>query len=179
MRKVGLWIVVAAMAGGCGLIFPRQAELEPGRVLFESFSVDTDWGYRLEGVYIESDGSVWRYHSEEPWYPNEVRTLVVREDDLLKKYRNAERVGRVEAETLRAMADLIPAASRAHVAGDPLVFERSGSLDVAYIYDWRERCYNQVLLDGRGAWVARNQSREAVTLVEWLRSVQDEFGFQE
>lgn len=179
MWKIGSWALIVLALSGCASIPWLGSGSDQYRILFESYTVETEWGYRLAGIYIDSDGDVWRYEQDEPWFPAELRSAVVREEDLLKKYRNAKRVGRIDAVTLGEMTDRIPAAARGIVSGDPMAMERSGGLDVAYLYDSRERRYNQVLLRGSGDWIARNDSREARKLVEWLRAVKVDVGFEE
>jgi len=177
-RVVVVALVAFAMAGCSALGLCEEPDSDKVEILFESFELDSEWGYRLAGIYIDSDGVVWRYLREEPWYPTEMRSAVVREEDLLKKYQNAVRVGSIDASTLAAMRQRAEGAARGHVSGEPLAFERSGSLDVAYTYDSTQRRYNLIYLGGRGDWVARNETRDAREIVEWLSSVKESVGFE-
>lgn len=178
MRKGAVGLLMALAMAGCSMLAWSSAG-GGGRFLFDSFVLDNTWGYSLAGFYIDADGGVWRYQRNEPWYPAELRSGVVREDDLLKKYQNAVRVGKVDADTLATMRDRIPAAARGRVSGEPLAFERSGKLDVAYVYDSRLQRYSQVFLGGGGDWVARNDAPEARELLEWLRVVEQDVGFDQ
>ncbi len=172
------WLVAAAsMLASCSVIGDRQTPAsETGHVLFDSFELDDEWGYELRGIFVDADGLVWRYRRDEPWFPSEQRSDFVGEADLLRKHDGAVRVGSVDPRVLAEMVGYIEAAAQGRVTRDPLSFERSGKLDVAYLYDARLRRYQHVFLSGSGNWVARNHSREARRLVEWLREVRAAVG---
>jgi hypothetical protein len=178
MRKWWTWAAVALVFGGCTYFEGGPASPQTGGVLFDSYRLDTSWGYKLEGIFIDSDGAVWRYQRDEPWYPAEQRPTVVSERDLLQKYDGAERVGSVDAAVLAKMAALIEGAAKGRVARELPSFERSGNLDVAYQFDSRQRRYDQVFLGGGGAWVARNFSPEAAELLRWLDEVKRRVGYE-
>jgi hypothetical protein len=179
MWRVAGGVVVAVALAGCSMLgLGDDPDDERVEILFESFVLDTGWGYRLAGIYIDSEGDVWRYQRDEPWYPAEMRSSVVREEDLLRKYQNAVRVGSIDESTLAAMRHRTAGAAGGRVAGEPLAFERSGRLDVAYSYDRRARRYDQIFLGGAGDWVARNDTPEARELVEWLHAVKQSVGFE-
>ncbi len=153
--------------------------LETGRVLFDSYKLETEWGYHLQGIYIDSAGLVWSYEHREPWFPSEQRATVVGEDDLLRKYDGAKRVGSVDPRVIEKMVTLIDGAARGRVSRETPSFERSGSLEVAYVYKPRAGNYHQVYLHGGGAWAARNFSTEARDLIEWLAEVKKTVGFDQ
>lgn len=179
MRAVGLWAVGLALAiSGCAeFALPGADPMASGRILFDCFRVDMEWGYRLDGIYIDSDGTVWRYDRSEPWFPSEQLPTVVSERDLLQKYQNAKRVGTIDAATLTRMVALIEPAGSGRVIRETTPYERSGNLDAAYRFDTRQRRYDLVFLNGGGAWVARNFSPEAAELQIWLDSVKKSVGF--
>lgn len=180
MGKGWLWAVVALAIPGCSYLGMGDDDpLATGRVLFDSFQLDTSWGYRLDGIYIDSDGTVWRYRRDEPWYPAEQLPNVVSERDLLQKYEGAERVGTVDTAVLARMAALIEGAARGRVARELPSFERSGHLDVAYQFDAHQRRYNQVYISGGGSWVARNFSPEAAEILRWLDGVKAGVGYED
>lgn len=178
MKKGVLVVLIALALVGCAELRGEVDDpLQPGRVLFDSYRVDTEWGYKLDGIYIDSDGLVWYYSHDEPWYPAEQRATVVTEKDLLTKYDGAERVGSIDPRVLKEMADLIPGASRGRVSRDTPLLERNGNLDAAYVFILRTGNYKLVFLRGGGAWAARNFSPEAKRLLEWLGEVKTTVGF--
>ncbi len=180
MRKGVLAVLAAVAMSGCATLRGEVSDpLQSGRILFDSYRLDTEWGYELEGIYIDSDGLVWYYSHDEPWYPAEQRATVVTEGDLLKKYDGSKRVGSVDPRVLEKMAGLIPGASKGRVSRETPLFERSGSLDVAYVFILRTGNYEQVFLHGGGAWAARNFSSEANQLLEFLAEVKKTVGFDE
>jgi hypothetical protein len=179
MRERMVVVLAALVVAGCSSLgLDKDDPLETGRVLFDSYRLNTDWGYELEGIYVDSDGLVWHYERSEPWYPAEQKASVVLEQDLLQKYGDAKRVGSVDPRVLEQMVALIPGAARGRVARETPSFERSGSLDVAYVFIRRTGNYDTVFLNGSGAWAARNFSREAQTLLEWLGQVKKTVGYQ-
>ncbi len=179
MRKVIVVALLAVVSAGCSLWSgDPDKHLEKGRILFESFRLEMEWGYELKGIYIDSDGLVWSYQRDKPWYPAEMKSSVVRESDLLSKYADSKRVGSIDPRVLREKVALIDGAAGGRVMRDPLSFERSGGLDVAYVFDSREARYNQVFLAGTGDWVAKNFSVEARDLVAWLGEVKRSVGFE-
>ncbi len=170
-------MLVAPLLSGCAYFgWDTGGAVETGRVLFDSYRLDTSWGYKLEGFYIDSEGRIWRYQKTEPWYPAEQRVSIVSEADLLHKFSEEEQVGSVDPEVLAKMKKLIGSAAEGRVTRDRMSYERSGNLDVAYVFEPRQRRYEVVFLRGGGGWVARNHSRAADKLVDWLRDVEKNAG---
>ncbi len=178
MRKAAVAVVLTLTMAACTMLgLSEDGPLATGRVLFDAYRLDTEWGYHLEGIYIDSEGLVWSYEQREPWFPSEQRATVVRWDDLLRKYDGAKRVGSVDPRVIAKMAALIDGAARGRVSRETPSFERSGSLDVAYVYKRSSGDYHQVYLHGGGSWAARNFSAEARELVDWLAEVKKTVGF--
>lgn len=173
MRRAWLAVVLCAGVSCSSSDYDPNIDRErPGTVLFESYSVDLTWGYKLTGIYIEADGSVWEYESAgTPWYPEKLKSGELTATDMLTKHRNARQVGWVDREQLRDMAGLIGAAARGSVAADPGWGELGGSLDVAYKFDRGSSIYREVVLSGNGSRVATNSSPEAQVLLDYLRDV--------
>ena len=173
-------VVTLALLAGCSYLDPSgEGPRDTGRILFETVRLKMSWGYELRGIYIDAEGLIWEFTRDEPWYPDEQRTSVVRETDLLKKYDGATRAGSVDPRVLAKMVALIAGAADGPMTREPISFERSGRLDLAYTYDSRRGAYRPVFLAGGGEWVARNYSSEARELVAWLREVEEAIGFEE
>ena len=167
-----LLVIVLSSAISCSLLGGRgESSASTGFILFDSFELSDEWGYWLRGFYVDANGSIWRYERREPWFPSEQRSEFVSEADLLRKHDGAERIGSVDPRVLREMKALIEEAAGGKVVRDPLSYERSGKLDVAYLYDPRLRRYQLVFINGSGSWVARNHSSQAGRLLQWLEEV--------
>jgi hypothetical protein len=178
MRRIVALAVVAAVVAGCSAFGGENAKDKIGYIVFDSYTQDASFGFTLDGIYVDQDGMVWRYHSDEPWFPEELRLGMVSESDLLKKTEGAKRVGSVSPLVLAEMIELIEPASKAEVVREMQSFERSGSVDVAYLYDRGKKRYSQVVLKGTGTWSARNTSVEARQLLARLEEVKRVVGFQ-
>lgn len=178
MKRWG-WVfpLVLAVAGACSTMGVGGSKAKVGYVLFDCYQQTADFGFELDGIYVDEDGLVWRYHSDEPWFPDELRLGVVSESDLLHKLEGAKRVGSVNPEVLADMVALIEPASEAEVVRDMQSFERSGAVDVAYLYDDGKKRYQQVMLRGSGTWAARNPSPAARRLLERLDEIKRVVGF--
>ena len=112
-------MVIALVAGsvaGCSLFgHDEGARGSLGYIVFDSYTQDTTFGFELDGIYVDEDGLVWRYHGDEPWFPEELRLGMVSESDLLKKTEGAKRVGSVNPQVLGEMIELIEPASKGEV----------------------------------------------------------------
>jgi len=175
-------MVIALVAGsiaGCSLFgHDEGARGSLGYIVFDSYTQDTTFGFELDGIYVDEDGLVWRYHGDEPWFPEELRLGMVSESDLLKKTEGAKRVGSVNPQVLGEMIELIEPASKGEVVREMQSFERSGSVDVAYLFDRGTKRYQQVVLKGTGTWSARNTTPEARRLLARLEEIKRVVGFE-
>lgn len=178
MKRLCMVLVLAIMPGCTLLGLAGDGKPELGYILFDSYEQTTDFGFVLDGIYIDADGLVWHYHSEEPQFPDELRIGMVSESDLLHKFDDAKRVGSVHPDVLNAMIDLIQPASEAKVVREMQSYERSGSLDVAYTYDSGTKRYVQVVLKGTGTWAALNTSPAAQRLLVRLDEIKRSVGFE-
>jgi hypothetical protein len=144
-----------------------------GQVLFETYTVEMTWGYKLSGMYIDADGTVWAYEqSGTPWYPEHVKPGELSQRDLLTKHKDPRQIGTVDRTRLRDMALLIKPASRGtvtHAAGSSV---GDGSLEGAELVGPAECVYEGIKLAGQGRWVASNSAPEARVLLDYLREVQ-------
>jgi len=146
-----------------------------GQVLFESYSIDQTWSYKLSGMYIAADGTVWAYEQTgTPWYPEKIKPGELYEKDMLTKHRNAHQVGTVDRTLLRHMADLIKPVARGKVTSAAGSAYGNSSLDVAYLFNPDTSVYSEIILAGRGDRVATNSAPEAQTLLDYIRDVQQQ-----
>lgn len=143
-----------------------------GQVLFESYEVDMTWGYKLSGLYIDADGTVWAYEqSGTPWYAERLQPGELSERDLLTKHKDPHQIGTVDRARLHDMAQMIKPASRgtvAHAAGSNA---GDGALDVAYLFDPETSTYHEIILAGHGNRVASNSAPETRVLLDYLGEV--------
>jgi len=178
-RWAVLLAVISTAMTGCSVFGDSDgAKGKTGYIVFDSYTQDASFGFTLDGIYVDQDGSVWRYHSDEPWFPEELRLGMVSEADLLKKTEGAKRVGSVNPLVLAEMIELIEPASKAEVVREMQSFERSGSVDVAYLFDDGKKRYIQVVLKGTGTWAALNTSPEARRLLARLEEIKRVVGFE-
>ncbi len=181
MKRLGaalLWAAAVAGAAGCSQFSfgPEQPPL--GYVVFDSYKQETSFRFTLDGICVDIDGVVWRYHSDKPWLPEELRLGQVSESDMMHKMEGAERVGTVTPDVMEEMIALIGPAGAVEVTRDMQSFERDGSVDVAYRFDATKKSYEQVVLSGTGTWAARNPSPEARQLLRHLDDIKHQVGFE-
>jgi len=144
-----------------------------GQVLLESYSVDQTWGYKLSGMYIAADGSVWAYEQTgTPWYPEQLKSGELYERDMLTKHKNARQIGTVDRALLHNMAQMIKPAARGHVTRAAGSAYGNSSLEVAYLFNPDSSTYREIILAGQGERVATNSAPEAQTLLDYIHDVQ-------
>jgi hypothetical protein len=145
----------------------------PGKVLLESYTVEMTWGYKLSGMYIESDGTVWTYeHTGTPWYPEKIKPDVLSERDMLTKHKNARQIGTVDRTQLKDMAAMIKPAARGKVTRVAGPGTGDGTVEVAYLLDPKASTYHEIILAGQGDRVATNSAPQAQMLLDYLHNVQ-------
>jgi hypothetical protein len=146
---------------------------EPGKVLFESYTVEQTWGYKLSGMYIESDGTVWVYeHTGTPWYPEKLKPDELSERDMLIKHKNARQIGKVDPTQLTDMTALFKPAARGKVTRVSGPGTGDGTVEVAYLLDRKASTYHEIVLAGQGDRVASNSAPEAQLLLDYFHNVQ-------
>jgi len=175
MRRA--WIALVLLGWAACATEEREMKLvdreTTGKVLLESYAVEMTWGYKLSGMYIESDGTVWAYEQDgTPWYPEKLKPGELSQRDMLTKHKDAHQIGTVDRQLLRDMAQMIKPASRGTVTHAAGSIGGNGTLEVAYLFDPDSSTYYEVVLAGRGDKVASNGAPEAKTLLDYLREVQ-------
>jgi hypothetical protein len=144
-----------------------------GEVLLESYSVDMTWGYKLSGMYINADGTVWAYEqSGTPWYPDKLKAGELSQHDMLTKHKDAHQIGTVDRKLLHDVAQMIKPASRGKITRVGGSHAGDGSLEVAYLLDPDSLTYHEIILAGSGNRVATNSAPEVRTLLDYLREVE-------
>ena len=175
----GMWTVLALVAwAACSTTSDGDRLLDrevTGEVLFERYTVEMTWGYKLSGMYIDADGTVWSYEqSGTPWYPEHLKPGELTQRDLLTKHKDPRQIGTVDRARLHDMALLIKAAAHgtvAHATGSSI---GDGSLEVAYLFDPSDSIYHEIILAGQGSRVASNSAPESRTLLDYLREVEQQ-----
>lgn len=183
--RVRQWLVIGAAllavaGGGCATKKKRITAADiAGTVVLETYRVNLGWSYELEGLYIDGDGGVWTYAQHgTPWYPERLKTDELSERDLLTKHKGARRIGTVDLPRLVEMARLVPGAAKGPITRSHPEHEGSGALDVAYRLDKRTHTYTEIILTGTGDLTATNGSGEARALIDYLREVEAQVGYQ-
>jgi hypothetical protein len=174
MRRVWIALVVLGCTG-CSMKSEADKLLDhevTGTVLLESYAVDMTWGYKLSGMYIESDGTVWAYEQTgTPWYPEKLQAGELSERDMLTKHKDPHQIGTVDRKLLHDMAQMIKPASRGNVTRAAGSSAGNGSLEVAYLFDPESSTYREIILAGQGNRVAANSAAEAQVLLDYLHEV--------
>jgi hypothetical protein len=176
MRRAWVMMVLLGCAA-CSMKSDEEALLDrevPGKVLFESYTVEMTWGYKLSGMYIDDNGTVWAYeYTGTPWYPEKLKPGELSERDMLTKHKDARQIGTVDRQLLGDMTRVIKPAARGtivHASGPGAV---SGSLEVAYLFDPDASTYHEIILAGEGDRIATNSAPEAQLLLDYLRQVKE------
>lgn len=174
--KRGWLALLLLVCAACSMKSESERALmrqEPGKVLFESYTVEQTWGYKLSGMYIESDGTVWAYeYTGTPWYPEKLKSDELSERDMLIKHKNARQIGTVDPNALKDMAAMIKPAARGKVTRVSGPGTGDGTLEVAYLLDRKASTYHEIILAGQGDRVAANNAAEAQLLLDYLHNVQ-------
>jgi hypothetical protein len=145
-----------------------------GKILLESYSVEMTWGYKLSGMYIDSDAKVWAYErTDRPWYPDKLKPGELSERDMLTKHEGARQIGTVDPVLLRDMAAMIKPAARGKITKPAAIGGEGGALEVAYLFNPGPGTYREIILAGQGDQVASNSASEAQMLVDYLRDVRN------
>lgn len=175
VRGVVAVVVLLALAGCSSTSeLDRLIDREvTGKILLESYTIEMTFGYKLSGMYIQSDGTVWKYeHTGTPWYPDKLRPGELSARDMLTKHKGARQIGTVDTKLLHDMSEMIKPAARGKVVRPVGSGDSGGSLDVAYLYNPGTSVYREIILAGQGDRVASNSAPEAQMLVDYLREVQ-------
>jgi len=167
---VGLLAVAACSMSETDRLIDRETT---GDVLLESYSIDQTWGYKLSGMYINADGTVWEYEQTgTPWYPEKLKPGELYERDMLTKHKNARQIGTVDVTLLDDIAKMIKPAARGKMTRAHGSSWGDGSYEVAYLFDPDASTYREIILAGQGAQPASNSAPEARLLLQYLRDVQ-------
>lgn len=154
-----------------GLQELRAAEATSGKFVFEYCHSNAAWGHRLNGIFIDNEGDVWKYdHSAERWQPSRSDGIFY-EFDLKEKYRDAKKTGVVDKAVLSAMTSLIDSASQGELNQRPAGNDMGALSYIAYLYDPGADTYKEVILSSKGDQIVDNTASAAKTLTQWLESV--------
>lgn len=179
MGRLGVAAVLLLLGAGCSTKGDAESNLDRtvkrevvGDVVFESYTIDMTWGYKLSGMYITADGRVWSYERTSPWYPERIKPGELSRRDMLTKHAGATQIGTVDVIQLRDVSAMIKPAAKGPItkAGD--IGAGGGSVELAYLFDPQTQVYYEVILAGQGERVAGNAAPEAQLLLDFLHEVQ-------
>jgi hypothetical protein len=131
------------------------------------------WGYQHSGIYVDREGSVYRFPVEDRARPGPLQQPNPTEAEMEAKFgQSVALIGRVPADELLAMFRLIPAAAKGGYSERVSASRDRGAFVTAcYLFDAAEKRYREVELDVKGDWEYRNLAPEAETLTKWLASL--------
>lgn len=182
MRGFRFSVIIALLIGAaCSTtddVKPLTERDIAGRVVLESYEVDLTWGYRMRGMYVVGDGTVWSYeYSGAPWYPERLKTGELSARDMLSKHKDAVQIGTVDRRGLLDVAQMIRRAAKGEVVRTTGANQGKGRLEVAYLFDDKPSTYREVVLAGSGDKAATNNAAAAGVLLAYLREVQQAVGW--
>ena len=158
------------------LVRPGLSEASDlGKILFDCYHVNFAWGYTLKGFYIDGDGKIYTYDRKgDPWLPDSVQkgSHSYPGPDLMSKFSNPKSAGRIDSSIIKQKSGLIRPASRGEIFRQQQAYDAGWSGCVAYLFDKHTDTYTAILLGAEGDFLEKNSSREAKSLLLWLRSLQ-------
>ena len=146
-----------------------------GEILFDCYHVNFAWGYTLKGFYIDGDGKIYTYDRKgDPWLPESVQkgSHSYPGPDLMSKFRNPKSAGSIDPSIIKQKIALNRPASRGEIFRQHQAYDAGWFGCVAYLFDKHADTYTAILLGAEGDFLERNSSREAKSLLLWLRSLQ-------
>ncbi|MFQ5568689.1 MAG: hypothetical protein ACE5G0_03380 [Rhodothermales bacterium] len=176
MRRLLGGLLAALLLSGCDASSPGSDPPIVQTILFEVEYVNFAWVPTWQGLYIDRQGSVYRYDlSDEDTMPVPRETYT--EEELLEKYsHHKERIGQVDAEVLATHYALIRAAGEGALSEPVYRCADAGVVAFrAFRYDATTEHYTPVLLQQEGDVAQANRSASAQALVSWLRTVDEQF----
>lgn len=164
-------LAVAAVVG-CGDDSTMPPVDRPGEVVFDAYYGNEAWGYVLRGNVIDVDGVIWEYdRGADVWQPEVTEGGRYPESSLREKFKGAKRVGRIDADVLPALTELILEAAQGAITRTPVGADFGQRERVAYLFDSETRTYELVMLASTGDWEISNSSEAAQQLDRWLADV--------
>ena len=166
-------LLLGLMVVGCEKEYEAPEE-QP--VLFEYRYVNFAWGYSEHGWLIDAEGEVHRYDFPEDYrLPDSLGYICV--EDLNYNLTQCDSIlDSVESADLDYYVGLIQGASGGQILDMENVAADAGISTLScYLYIPHKDMYKYVFLAQSGDWEQINDSREAKTLVTWLKEIGEVF----
>jgi hypothetical protein len=148
-------------------------EVQTGqKVLFQFEQSNYAWGQFQRGWFIDSEGYVRAYKQPQNWlYPDQSNHIS--KSDMDANVLNADSVCfRIDASDLAKKVELIKKASEGKMT-DPVnrMADFGGISYSCFTFNTEKQTYQSFLLSQTGDVEIQNTSKEAKTLYEWLKEV--------
>lgn len=142
------------------------------QILFEVEYVNFAWGLQWRGLYVDHEGSVWRYdHGHETWQTTRRDAYTL--EDLLDKYSHErELITSVSSQELAKARRLIGPAGGGRLT-EPVgrCYDFGTVTFRAFRYDIEDELYHPILLYQAGDIARKNASTSAIQLTAWLMTI--------
>ena len=165
--------MLAMMVTGC----EKEYEVpEDQPVLFEYRYVNYAWAYSEHGWLMDAEGLVHRYDFPEDFRLPDSSGYISAEDLAYNLSQSDSVIHRVEAEDLDYYVGLMEGAAGGEILKSENVAADAGSSVLScYLYEPGKDMYQYIFLARSGDWEQSNNSREAKTLVKWLKEIGNVF----
>jgi hypothetical protein len=163
--------LVAVLLAACSNSGQPSGGSAQQQILFEVEQFDHRQGSFWRGFYVAADGRIVAWEqTHAPWRRPDASSYT--EAELLEKYAGGRVLGHVPMHSLRARADLIPAASEGRIEPARTLCRVPGGITYrAFLFDEATRRYLPVLLRDEAGQARSNQSTSAIALQRWLAAV--------
>lgn len=170
MREGSVFVLMfALMVTGCEKEYEAP---EDQSVLFEYRYVNYAWAYSENGWLIDAQGDVRSYQLPEDFRLPDSTGYISAEDLAYNLSQTDSTFHRVEAKDLDYYVGLIEGAAGGEILKSENVAADAGSSVLScYLYDPGKDMYQYIFLARSGDWEQSNDSREAKTLVNWLKEL--------
>jgi hypothetical protein len=145
------------------------------KILFEKYYINHARGYQYQGIYIDSEGTVYSYQytpGDQKWQPKENNGSYT-EEELMEKYSHSRKfVAKIDPNELKAKYKLIEEASKGGYSEPKCVgADRGAHVTIAYLYEPETDKYKGIKLTVEGDCQYESLSMSAKVLAVWLESI--------
>ena len=168
-----LVLVPILLLGSCQ---KTELEIRPDQVAyFEYEYVNHAWGYQHNGWIVDKTGKILGYNLPDSWtFPDSAG--YISEPDLEKNLSKTDTLYNYQISTteLTHKIKLIPGAAKGKLSERKnVMFDAGGWGFSCYIWDKNKHKYRKILLETKGDWEQYNQSPGALSLVTWLKGINE------